>query len=142
LSRTPLKREYAGHDWRRIARLRGVTYNPAPTHPPIALPTMRAFYALDRRDPAAAVRFAKAAFQAAYVAGRDVGDLAAMFFRQRFDLERSEVGVAGAEIEPELHYGLGHGRELDPNMRALALFSRRTAEFHRHQLFQEGGNVP
>ncbi len=76
LSRTPLKRDYAGHDWRRIARLRGVTYNPAPSHPPIALPTMRAFYALDRRDPPAAVRFAKAAFQAAYVAGRDVGDLA------------------------------------------------------------------
>jgi 2-hydroxychromene-2-carboxylate isomerase len=76
LSRTPLKREYAGHDWRRIGRLRGVPYNPSRTHPPIALPTMRAFYALDRRDPAAAVRFAKAAFEAAYVAGRDVGDLA------------------------------------------------------------------
>ena len=75
LSRTPMKREYAGHDWRRIARLRGVTYNPSPTHPPIALPTMRAFYALERSDPAAAVRFAKAAFQAAYVDGRDVGDL-------------------------------------------------------------------
>ena len=76
LSRTPLKGDYARHDWRRIARLRGVPYHPAPTHPPVALPTMRAFYALDRRDPAAAVRFAKAAFHAAYVAGRDVGDLA------------------------------------------------------------------
>jgi hypothetical protein len=38
-----------------------------------------------------------------------------MFLRQRFDLERSEVGVAGAEIEPELYDGLGHGRELGPN---------------------------
>ena len=94
LSRTPLKREYAGHDWRRIARLRGVTYNPAPTHPPIALPTMRAFYALDRRDPAAAVRFAKAAFQAAYVAGRDVGDLAVV-------LELSGL-TAEAVSDPEI----------------------------------------
>jgi 2-hydroxychromene-2-carboxylate isomerase len=76
LSRTPLKRDYAGHDWRRIARLRGVAYNPSPTHPPIALATMRAFYALERHDPAAAVRFSKAAFQAAYVEARDVGALA------------------------------------------------------------------
>lgn len=76
LSRTPLKRDYAGRDWRRIGRLRSVAYNPSPTHPPIALATMRAFYALDRQDPAAAVRFAKAAFQAAYVEARDVGDLA------------------------------------------------------------------
>ena len=94
LSRTPLKRDYAGHDWRRIARLRGVTYNPAPTHPPIALPTMRAFYALDRQNPAAAVRFAKAAFQAAYVAGRDVGDLAVV-------LELSGL-TAEAVSDPEL----------------------------------------
>lgn len=76
LSRTPLKRDYAGRDWRRIARLRGVAYNPSPTHPPIALATMRAFYALERQDPAAAVHFAKAAFRAAYVEARDVGDLA------------------------------------------------------------------
>lgn len=94
LSRTPLKRDYAGHDWRRIARLRGVTYNPAPTHPPIALPTMRAFYALDCRDPAAAVRFASAAFQAAYVAGRDVGDLAVV-------LELSGL-TAEAVSDPEI----------------------------------------
>lgn len=76
LSRTPLKRDYAGRDWRRIARLRGVAYDPSPTHPPIALATMRAFYALERQDPAAAVHFAKAAFRAAYVEARDVGDLA------------------------------------------------------------------
>jgi hypothetical protein len=101
LSRTPLKRDYAGHDWRRTARLRGVTYNPAPTHPPIALPTMRAFYALDRRDPAAAVRFAKAAFQAAYVAGRDVGDLAVV-------LELSGL-TAEAVSDPEISRGAGQG---------------------------------
>jgi 2-hydroxychromene-2-carboxylate isomerase len=75
LSGTPLKRDYAGHDWRRIARLRGVAYNPSETHPPIALATMRAFYALEGRDPAAAVKFAKAAFRAGYVEGRHVGDL-------------------------------------------------------------------
>ena len=38
-----------------------------------------------------------------------------MFLRQRFDLERSEVGVAGAEIGPELYDGLAHGRDLGPN---------------------------
>src|SRR5438552_19069048 len=67
LSRTPMKREYAGHDWRRIARLRGVTYNPSPIHPPIALPTMRVFNTLVRPDPEADVRFATAGFQDGYV---------------------------------------------------------------------------
>jgi hypothetical protein len=33
----------------------------------------------------------------------------------RSSRSRSEVGVAGAEIEPELYDGLGHGRELGPN---------------------------
>jgi 2-hydroxychromene-2-carboxylate isomerase len=94
LSSTPLKRDYARHDWRRIARLRGVPYNPAPTHPPIALPTMRAFYALDRRDPEAAVGFAKAAFHAAYADGRDVGDVAVV-------LELSGL-AADALSDPEI----------------------------------------
>jgi 2-hydroxychromene-2-carboxylate isomerase len=119
LSRTPLKRDYAGHDWRRIARLRGVTYNPAPTHPPIALPTMRAFYALDRRDPAAAVRFAKAAFQAAYVAGRDVGDLAVV-------LELS--GLTAEAVSDSRDQGTGQGPVREgcrPRCLRLALVLRR-----------------
>jgi 2-hydroxychromene-2-carboxylate isomerase len=104
LSRTPLKRDYARHDWARIARLRGVVYNPAPTHPPIALPTMRAFYHLERRDPAVAVAFAKAAFAAAYVEGVDVGDVAVV--------QRLADGLGAGD-------GLGEA-VADPEIKALA----------------------
>ena len=48
LSRTPLKREYARHDWQRLARLKGVPFNPPGDHPKVGLPAIRAFYHLER----------------------------------------------------------------------------------------------
>ena len=38
LSRTPLKREYARHDWQRLARLKNVPFNPPADHPKVGLP--------------------------------------------------------------------------------------------------------
>jgi 2-hydroxychromene-2-carboxylate isomerase len=43
LSSTPLKRDYALHDWARIARLRGVEYALPAHHPSVSVPAMRAF---------------------------------------------------------------------------------------------------
>ena len=59
LSRTPLKREYARHDWQRLARLKNVPFNPPADHPKVGLPAIRAFYHLERDDARAAARLAK-----------------------------------------------------------------------------------
>jgi 2-hydroxychromene-2-carboxylate isomerase len=59
LSRTPLKREYARHDWRRLSRLKGVPFTLPADHPKTGLPALRAFCALERKDARAAARFAK-----------------------------------------------------------------------------------
>ena len=59
LSRTPLKGEYARRDWQRLARLKGVVFKLPERHPKIGLPAIRAFYHIDRIDPAAAARLAK-----------------------------------------------------------------------------------
>jgi len=59
LSRTPLKREYALHDWQRLARLKGVPFHLPRNHPKVGLPAIRAFYYLERQDPHAAARLAK-----------------------------------------------------------------------------------
>ena len=50
LSRTPLKREYARHDWQRLARLKSVPFNLPADHPKVGLPAIRAFYHLERED--------------------------------------------------------------------------------------------
>jgi 2-hydroxychromene-2-carboxylate isomerase len=74
LSKTPLKRDYALHDWARISRLRGVPFALPAHHPSVAVPAMRAFYHYDKSDPALAVAFAKAVFAAYFQAGADIGD--------------------------------------------------------------------
>ena len=74
LSATPLKRDYAAHDWNRIARLRGVKFALPAHHPSIALPAMRGFYHLERHEPARAAAFVHAVFAAYYQDGADTGD--------------------------------------------------------------------
>jgi 2-hydroxychromene-2-carboxylate isomerase len=74
LSSTPLKRDYALRDWERIARLRGVKYALPAHHPSVAVPAMRAFYHLERRDAELAAAFAKAVFAAYFHHGADIGD--------------------------------------------------------------------
>jgi 2-hydroxychromene-2-carboxylate isomerase len=59
LSRTPLKGEYALRDWQRLARLKGVVFKQPERHPKVGLPAIRAFYYVDRIDPAIAARLAK-----------------------------------------------------------------------------------
>lgn len=74
LSSTPLKRDYALHDWNRIARLRGVKFALPAHHPSVAVPAMRAFYHLERSDPALAARFVHAVFAAYFHDAVDIGD--------------------------------------------------------------------
>jgi 2-hydroxychromene-2-carboxylate isomerase len=49
LSRTPLKREYAWHDWQRLARMKGVPFNLPPDHPKVGLPAIRASITLSAK---------------------------------------------------------------------------------------------
>ena len=76
LSSTPLRGDYARHDWARLARLMQVPFRLPPYHPITALPATRAFYWLEAERPDRAIPFAHAAFFAYYGANRDMTDLA------------------------------------------------------------------
>lgn len=78
LSSTPLKRDYALNDWRRISRLTGIPFDLPSFHPAVAVPAMRGFYHLEQTEPQEAVPFAKAVFAAYFQDGIDIGDAAAV----------------------------------------------------------------
>lgn len=60
LSRTPLKCDYARLDWERLARRKGVAFNPPEDHPQTGLAAIRAFYLVEQIDASAAAVLAKA----------------------------------------------------------------------------------
>jgi 2-hydroxychromene-2-carboxylate isomerase len=64
LAETPLRGDYARHDWARIARLTGVPFQLPTRHPIAAVAASRAFYWIEQRDPAAAISFARRIFHA------------------------------------------------------------------------------
>ncbi|MBL8697777.1 MAG: 2-hydroxychromene-2-carboxylate isomerase [Alphaproteobacteria bacterium] len=68
----PLKGDYTKHDLARFARLWGVQIAIPPIFPFSSVAPSRGFYWLEARDQALAVRFAKAAFAAAWQQGRDI----------------------------------------------------------------------
>jgi 2-hydroxychromene-2-carboxylate isomerase len=105
LSRTPLKKEYAGRDWARLGRLRGVTFRLPPHHPSIALPATRAFYFLDETEPARAGRFAKAVFAAYYRGMLDTAN------PEQVARVGEEVGAEAGELLKSM---------ADPRVKALA----------------------
>ena len=74
LSRTPMKGDYARHDWARIARLRKLPLVFHPEHPITQLPATRAYYWIEREQPEQARAFARAAFNAYFGDGRDLRD--------------------------------------------------------------------
>lgn len=74
LSRTPLRGDYARHDWRRLSRMLGVPFAIPPHHPYPSQPVARAFYHLEAHEPDIAVPFAKAAFDAHFAHGIDLSD--------------------------------------------------------------------
>lgn len=84
LSSTPLKGEYARHDWKRIARRHDYAFSLPSFHPIVALPCSRAFYWIEDRYPEAASAYAKRVFHAHYVANIDLrsNDAAAALAQQ------------------------------------------------------------
>lgn len=93
LSSTPLRGDYARHDWARLARRAGVTFAPPAAHPITALPASRLFYWLEERDPAEAVAWARRAFDVYYCDGVDLStiEIAA-------DLAAAQTGRSATEL--------------------------------------------
>lgn len=71
LSNTPLKGDYARHDWARISRRTGVPFSIPEGHPVTALPATRAYYWMEQHHPDVAHEFARRAFRAYFVEGVD-----------------------------------------------------------------------
>jgi 2-hydroxychromene-2-carboxylate isomerase len=102
LSRTPLKRDYAWHDWSRLARLKGVPFNLPADHPKVGLAAIRAFYYLDRKDARAAASLVKNVIIGYFQVGLDTDDpqaiapLAAML---GFDRDLILAGIGDPEVK-------------------------------------------
>jgi len=101
LSRTPLKRQYAWRDWQRLARLKGVRFNPPKTHPMTGLQAIRAFYHLEREDARAAAAFAKKIIIGYFEEALNIDDPQAIAHTaQRLGLD-PDLTLAGME-DPEV----------------------------------------
>lgn len=75
LSSTPMKAEYALHDWERIARLQKLQFRLPPGHPYVALAATRAFYWIeDAKSAATAARFAQRMFEEYFHNGLDTNN--------------------------------------------------------------------
>lgn len=74
LSSTPVKGDYARHDWDRAARRLGVSFAPPADHPKIALPATRAFYWIEASHPGQQAPFAREVFRRYYSGALDTND--------------------------------------------------------------------
>jgi len=101
LSRTPLKRDYAQHDWQRLARLKGVAFNLPDQHPRVGLPAIRAFYHVERSDPSAAAALAKQIIVGYFRDGLDTDDPDAIA-RLAASLGLDRDAMLAAMVDPEV----------------------------------------
>jgi len=102
LSRTPLKRDYARRDWRRLARLKGVPFSLPENHPRTGLPAIRAFYYVERNDPRAAAALAKRIIAGYFQNGLDTDDpnaIAAVAASLGIDRDSMLAGIADPEVK-------------------------------------------
>ena len=102
LSRTPLKRDYALHDWRRLARLKNVPFNLPAEHPKVGLAAIRAFYFLERTDARAAAALAKTIITRYFQVGLDTDDpqsIAALAATLGFDRDLILAGIGDPQIK-------------------------------------------
>jgi len=93
LSSTPVKGDYARHDWARAARRLGVPFSPPADHPKIALPATRAFYWIEATHSGKETRFAREVFR--------------RYYSGRLDTSNAE---AVAELASELDLDASHTR--------------------------------
>jgi len=102
LSSTPMKGDYARHDWARAARKLGVPFAPPAGHPKIALPATRAFYWLEANHASAAPGFAREVFRAYYAGKLDTSDpdaVAAVAGGLGLEAALVRAGLEAAEIK-------------------------------------------
>jgi len=102
LSSTPVKGDYARHDWARAARKMGVLFAPPEDHPKIALAATRAFYWIEANHAGHEKVFAREVFRQYYSGKLDTSDpdsVAAVAGRLGLDAARVRVGLEAAEIK-------------------------------------------
>ena len=91
--------EYSRHDIARAARRYGIAYNPPPPPFPVAsVAPCRAFYWLADRDPLHARDFARRAYAALFIDGRNISEV---------DVVVGLAASAGADAD-ETRAALGH----------------------------------
>ena len=100
LSRTPIKGDYARHDWARLSKITGLPFQLPPNHPITALPASRAYYWIEEHFPGSAHEFARSIFHAYFVESKDltVPDNVAAIAGD-LGLPESEVKTAIGSIE-------------------------------------------
>jgi 2-hydroxychromene-2-carboxylate isomerase len=102
LSSTPLKGDYARHDWARAARKLQVPFAPPVDHPRIALPATRAFYWIEASHPGDAPRFAREVFRRYYSGRLDTSDadaVAGLASGLGLDAAKLRAGLESAETK-------------------------------------------
>jgi len=102
LSSTPVKGDYARHDWARAARKMGVPFAPPKDHPKIALPATRAFYWIEAHHAGHENRFAREVFGQYFSGKLDTSDpdsIAALAGGLGLDAARVRTGLDAVEIK-------------------------------------------
>jgi 2-hydroxychromene-2-carboxylate isomerase len=98
----PMKGEYSVHDLKRAARYLGEAFQLPERFPFGTVTACRAFYHVNRTDPAGAIRLAKALFRAAFAEGRDicpVESVGAIAGQTGFDTEWILAGIQSPEVK-------------------------------------------
>jgi 2-hydroxychromene-2-carboxylate isomerase len=101
----PLKGDYSLRDFPRSARFHGLPFNMPAKFPLPTQSAARAFYWIAERDQKQARSFARAVFQALFVADRDISDLAVVLeiaAQMGIDSDDLSQAVASAEIKERL----------------------------------------
>lgn len=102
LSKTPLKGDYARHDWARLARLMSIPFAPPANHPVVALAATRATYWVEEHMPDQAGAFALAAINGYYHGELDVSSpdkVAALGAKFEIDVATLRSGIDDPSIK-------------------------------------------
>ena len=102
LSGTPLKGDYARHDWARLSRSTGQPFSIPEAHPIVALPASRAYYWIEAQHPERAHEFARRAFRAYFAEGRDmrqVENVVAVAVKLGVDADALRAGIVSEPMK-------------------------------------------
>lgn len=102
LSSTPVKGDYARHDWARAARKLRVPFAPPADHPKIALPATRGFYWIEAHHAGQEQGFAREVFRQYYSGKLDTSDpdsVAALAGSLGLEAASVRAGIEAAEIK-------------------------------------------